>query len=80
MKLLDQWHERHVADRRAQVISRHLAQHVPAEVRVLDVGCGDGHVAALLRGRRQDIHVCGLDVKVREQTHIPIEPFDGLGG
>jgi len=77
MKLLDRWHERHVADRRAQVLSRHLAQHMPIGVRVLDVGCGDGHVAALLGGLRQDIQVRGLDVKVREQTQIPIEAFDG---
>jgi SAM-dependent methyltransferase len=45
---------------------------------VLDVGCGDGALAALLRERRPDIRVEGVDVLVREHTAIPVRRFDGI--
>jgi len=77
MKLIDFWHERHVADRRANVISHHLAEQVPPDATVLDIGCGDGRVAALLGELRPDIKIRGLDVKVRASSQIPVEPFDG---
>jgi len=44
---------------------------------VLDVGCGDGLISALLQQRRPDIVVQGIDVLPRAQTHIPVEIFDG---
>ena len=44
---------------------------------MLDVGCGDGLIARLIRERRSDIHLRGLDVQVRERTYIPVERFDG---
>jgi SAM-dependent methyltransferase len=46
-------------------------------VRVLDVGCGDGLISALLQQKRSDIAVQGIDVLPRAQTHIPVEMFDG---
>jgi len=44
---------------------------------VLDVGCGDGTLSALLKQKRPDITVQGIDVLQRLQTHIPVELFDG---
>jgi SAM-dependent methyltransferase len=70
-------HERLVFNRRVQVLAGWFAQIVPANARVLDVGCGDGLISALLRQQRSDISVSGIDVLPREKTHIPVEMFDG---
>jgi SAM-dependent methyltransferase len=67
-----------VSNRRVEVLARWLADLLPLEVRVLDVGCGDGLISALLQSRRPDISVQGIDVLPRAQTHIPVEMFDGL--
>ncbi|MCU1302655.1 MAG: methyltransferase type 11 [Candidatus Sulfotelmatobacter sp.] len=44
---------------------------------MLDVGCGDGLISALLQQKRPDISVQGIDVLPRHYTHIPVEIFDG---
>ena len=45
---------------------------------MLDVGCGDGLLAFLILEKRPDLDLRGIDVLVREQTHIPVDRFDGL--
>src|SRR5262249_34480642 len=55
----------------------HLAKFIPHRASVLDVGCGDGALAGLVQEMRPDIELRGIDVLVRPETHIPIEPFDG---
>ncbi len=40
-----------------------LARRIPREARVLDVGCGYGQIAALLRVRRADLRVYGVDLR-----------------
>jgi len=71
-------HDRLVWNRRVEVLAEWFARLLPSGVQVLDVGCGDGLISAVLRSRRSDIHVQGVDVLRREQTHIPVEMFDGL--
>src|SRR5690606_11978895 len=44
---------------------------------VVDVGCGDGQLGALLQQARPDIALKGVDVLVRPNTFIPVSPFDG---
>jgi SAM-dependent methyltransferase len=44
---------------------------------VLDVGCGDGLLAALLLRQRPEVSLTGLDVQVRERTWIPVQAYDG---
>jgi SAM-dependent methyltransferase len=70
-------HGHYVHSRRARVLSGHLAQVIPPHARVLDVGCGDGLLAAQVARRRPDIRLSGIDVAVRPNTHVPVEPFDG---
>lgn len=70
-------HQRWVYDRRVRVLADVLAPLLSRDARVLDVGCGDGRVAAALRERRPDVAVQGLDVLVRPGTRIPVREFDG---
>jgi SAM-dependent methyltransferase len=70
-------HHRLVINRRARVLSCHLARLLPRDASVLDVGCGDGWVAALMAKERPDLRIRGVDVLVREGTQIPVERFDG---
>ena len=77
MAVLDRLHGGYVAPRRAEVLSAHLARAIPSDARVLDVGAGDGLIAALIQRRRGDIDISGVDVLVRPETHIPVTEYDG---
>ena len=70
-------HQSLVHPRRVRVIAEHAARLVPRDARVLDVGTGDGHIAAALAERRRDLRIEGIDVLVRAQTAIPVTAFDG---
>jgi SAM-dependent methyltransferase len=59
------------------VLSRHLAEVTPQDALVLDVGCGDGLIGALVQQHRPDVQVSGIDIAVRDETHIPVRVFDG---
>lgn len=77
MTALDHLHERLVYDRRADVLSAHLAQLIPENARVLDVGCGDGLISKLIQQHRPDVVVDGVDVLVRPKTYVPVLQYDG---
>ena len=77
MTFLDGIHHRHVLGRRVEVLSTHVAALLPPEARVLDVGCGDGHMARAVAARRPDIAIEGIDVLVRPDAAIPVVAFDG---
>jgi SAM-dependent methyltransferase len=71
-------HGGYVHKRRVSVLSQHLAELMPPEADVLDVGCGDGLISSLVGKQRDDVSVRGIDVAARGATHIPVEEFDGL--
>lgn len=75
--MLERVHSGYVHERRVQVLSRHIAELLPRDAEVLDVGCGDGRLARLIMERRSDVSVTGVDVLVRPQTEIPVRHFDG---
>ena len=51
---------------------------IPAgSVGLLDVGCGDGLLAAAVGAVRPELEVAGVDVLVRPGAHIPVSGFDG---
>jgi SAM-dependent methyltransferase len=77
MALLEYIHGGYVHDRRIRVLSGHLAELIPPQARVLDVGAGDGLLAHTIRQRRTDIEIKGIDVLIRGHTHVPVEAFDG---
>jgi SAM-dependent methyltransferase len=77
MMSLERIHETHVKGRRAHVLSNWVARMLPTNASVLDVGCGDGKIAWLIRRERPDIQIEGLDVFLRDSTCIPVKSFDG---
>lgn len=77
MKLIDKIHSEYVHTRRAQRLSEHLSELIPADSKVLDVGCGDGLLAGIIGRKRPDIEIRGVDVLLRENGHFSIDKFDG---
>ena len=71
-------HERYVAPRRVRVLSAHVDGLIPPQSSVLDIGCGDGALAARLMQQRADLRVEGVDVLARPGSQIPVRVFDGL--
>jgi SAM-dependent methyltransferase len=77
MSWVEAIHGRYVHDRRSRVLSDHLAQAVPENGLVLDVGSGDGLLGQLISQIHPDLTIKGIDVLVRPRTHIPTEQYDG---
>jgi ubiquinone/menaquinone biosynthesis C-methylase UbiE len=77
MNLVEQVHRWYVHDRRSQVLSHQLANVIPKNFRMLDVGCGDGLLAHLICQNRPDITLQGIDVLIRDRTYVPIDKFNG---
>jgi SAM-dependent methyltransferase len=76
--LLNAVHNSTVFSRRVRVLAGHLADAVPGPGRVLDLGSGDGSIAAALMKLRPDLSVEGVDVMVRPRTQIPVTSYDGV--
>jgi SAM-dependent methyltransferase len=70
-------HEVHAGGRRLRVLSEALAPLLPERGRVLDVGCGDGRLAASILARRPHLALEGVEVRPRPGTRIPVAGFDG---
>lgn len=77
MSLIESIHGRYVHDRRSRILSRCLADVIPRNFSILDVGCGDGFLAQLISEARPDVSLTGVDVLVRQRTQIPVREFDG---
>jgi len=77
INLLEQIHERSIRERRIRKLCGVLTASIPRNDRVLDVGCGDGVLDSRILQARPDLVITGLDVLLREKTHIPVEMYDG---
>ncbi len=77
MNLLEKIHGSYVHNRRVRVLARELSAVLPANGQVLDVGCGDGLLAALMQKGKPNVVITGIDVLVRDHTYIPVVKFDG---
>jgi SAM-dependent methyltransferase len=77
MGLLDGFHGGYVHPRRVRVLANHISDFLSRGAVVLDVGCGDGLIAAEVRRKRPDVTMTGIDVLVRSSAHIPVASFDG---
>jgi SAM-dependent methyltransferase len=74
---LNATHGKLVFDRRVRVLSDVLATALPKDAKVLDVGTGDGSIAANIMKQRTDLAIEGVDVFQRPSTQIPVTVFDG---
>jgi len=70
-------HGKFVHPRRVTTLAAHAARLIPPGARVLDVGTGDGRLAAAIRHRRSDVVIDGIDVLIRPDVAIPVTVFDG---
>ena len=70
-------HDGYVLGRRARRLAELLAEVLPERTEVLDVGCGDGKIAAAIMRSRPDVTITGLEVLVRPDAAIPMSVFDG---
>jgi ubiquinone/menaquinone biosynthesis C-methylase UbiE len=70
-------HNSHVYRRRVRILSEHLSALLSEGATLLDVGCGDGLLTHLVSSRRPDIEAQGIDVLLREKTHISVVQFNG---
>jgi SAM-dependent methyltransferase len=77
MNLVGQVHDGVIHGRRLERLSELLAPLFPPNACVLDVGSGDGRLAAQIQRCRPDCQFEGIDVLVREGTAIPVRYFDG---
>ena len=77
MNPVEAMHEKHVKNRRVAVLASLLAPLLPDKGRILDVGSGDGQLAAELMRRKPGLQIEGIDTLVRPQTAIPTRQFDG---
>ena len=77
MKLINDLHENAIHSRRVSSLKNHLTGLMPKTGTVLDVGCGDGLLASLLANDKPKVEFQGIDVLVRDETHVPVKYFDG---
>jgi ubiquinone/menaquinone biosynthesis C-methylase UbiE len=77
MSATGSWHSKYVHRRRVRTLSESLAPLFPRNTSVLDVGCGDGLLANLIKQARPDLRISGIDVFTRETCYIPVTIFDG---
>lgn len=78
LKVLGSTHGALVHSRRVRVLAREIAGLIPPGSRVLDVGCGDGTLARLVASGCQGVEIGGFEIAPRDQTVIPVTPFDGV--
>ncbi len=77
MKLIEKIHGSYIHQHRVESLQRGLLKVLPATGSVLDVGCGDGLLAAQIQQSRPGLQLTGIDVLVRPETHVPVTSFDG---
>jgi SAM-dependent methyltransferase len=78
MSLVERVHGRYVHVRRVRRLCELIARQLPPNASVLDVGAGDGWLDQLILEQRPDVQIHGVDVLVREGTHVPVSYFDGI--
>jgi len=77
LSLLKQAHARTVFGRRARVLAQYLAKEIPDGSSVLDIGCGDGTIATLIKEFNPGVNIRGIEFAARPNCSIECEIFDG---
>jgi len=66
-----------VFDRRISAIADAIGTHLRSGEQLLDIGCGSGRLAVLLRERIGNLQVTGVETSVRVGTPIQVTHYDG---
>jgi 2-polyprenyl-3-methyl-5-hydroxy-6-metoxy-1,4-benzoquinol methylase len=69
-------HDHIIYQRRIRAIANAISPLIPSG-KILDVGCGNGELAAYLMSKRSDIEVIGLEVILRPNASIPTVAYGG---
>jgi len=77
MTLLRALHNKLIFKHRVNVLVSIIEPLIPANAKILDIGCGDGTISHLITKKRPDITITGIDILKRDYTHIPVQLFDG---
>jgi ubiquinone/menaquinone biosynthesis C-methylase UbiE len=77
MSIVGKLHASSVFPRRVQRLGELISTLLPRNATVLDVGSGDGSIAAMIMSKRPDVRIEGIDVLVRPEAKIPTKAFDG---
>ncbi|QDU70580.1 class I SAM-dependent methyltransferase [Mucisphaera calidilacus] len=70
-------HGRLVHTRRVQAIAQAVTPLVRPHAALLDIGCGDGTLAARIAAQVEGLSVTGLEIMTRPDSAIPVTSFDG---
>jgi ubiquinone/menaquinone biosynthesis C-methylase UbiE len=60
------------------VLAQSIAAMISPGWRIVDVGCGDGRLAALVCQAVPDLKMEGVEVRPRQDCVIPYQTFDGI--
>ena len=71
-------HNLAISRRRISVLSKHIANLIPPDATVLDVGCGKGDLSLAIKENNPDISIVGVDPLVRDNAVIKVQKFDGV--
>jgi SAM-dependent methyltransferase len=77
VRLIGKVHGKLVHHRRVAVLAERLAAMLPACTKLLDVGCGDGTISALVSQKVSGLAVTGVEFAPRASCVIPCTGFDG---
>lgn len=77
LRFLDRLHQLFIFPSRRQRIAQAIALHLRTCSSVLDIGCGDGSIAAEIRKAIPVVAMSGVEVKLRASCAIPCRIFDG---
>lgn len=77
VKLIGKIHAKVAAGGRVSALAEALAGQLCPGQHVLDIGCGDGSISALLKERVSDLRIQGIEFQARADCKIPCQPYDG---
>jgi SAM-dependent methyltransferase len=77
MTALSALHGSLVHSRRVRVLAKRISALLEPGWSVIDLGAGDGALAALVAQRDPTLSIEGYDVLARPRTAIPVHAFDG---
>lgn len=70
-------HKNLVYSRRVNALSDCFASLTSDEMKVLDIGCGDGLVSSKIVSSKKGVSIQGVDIVPREKGFIDISMYDG---